>query len=59
MTSDEAMERMIAALDRAEASAGALSYAQAAEAYVKIANQWEAVAWRLADVEAKAAREHS
>lgn len=56
MNSTEAVERMIAVLDKAEAAADKAQPAKA-EAYIKIADQWNDVAWQIADFEVKARAE--
>jgi len=56
MNSQEAIEHMVAAIEAAEEAASKLSAEKCAEVYVKIAERWEEVAWRLADAEEKAER---
>lgn len=50
MTSTEAIDRMVAILEKAE-SAADNALVHKAELYVKIADQWHDVAWQLAEAE--------
>jgi hypothetical protein len=56
MNSEEAIGHMVAAVTAAEDSADKLPAERRAKVYIKIAERWEEVAWRLADTEERAAR---
>lgn len=56
MNSEEAIAHMVAAITAAEDSADKLPAEKRAKVYVRIAERWEEVAWRLADAEDRAAR---